>query len=139
LAGRLGNLPQNTIRQLWMGHESIPEGEVYIDSRHLYINHIDPLEVVTTLFQRNIGDRSQSDQQVIGATLCLWHDRNIRQEKDLLTMNAVYPSMLAFSERTWVGGQTQWVTNIDVKEVDAIAKFDNFEKRLLVQKAKFSR
>lgn len=131
-----GNLPQNTIRQLWMGHESIPEGEVYIDSRHLYINHIDPLEVVTTLFQRNIGDRSQSDQQVIGATLCLWHDRNIRQEKDLLTMNAVYPSMLAFSERTWVGGgQTQWVTNIDVKEVDAIAKFDNFEKRLLVQKA----
>jgi hypothetical protein len=65
----------------------------------------------------------------------MWHDRNIRQEKDLLTMNAVYPSMLAFSERTWVGGgQTQWVTNIDVKEVEAIAKFDNFEKRLLVQK-----
>jgi hypothetical protein len=87
-----------------MGHESIPEGEVYIDSRHLYINHIDPLEVVTMLFQRNIGDRSQSDKQVLGATLCLWHDRNIRQEKDLLTMNAVYPSMLAFSERTWVGG-----------------------------------
>jgi len=124
-----GNLQQQTIRQLWMRDGAVDSNLRYIDSRHLYINHMDPLESVTTIYHRQLGDRTQSDKNVLGAILCLWHDRNVQDERDLLRMNPVYPSMLAFAERSWKGGGHKgWITNSSqIQQSD----FSLFEKRLL--------
>lgn len=133
-----GNFSQKTIRQLWMtdnGHENRKRGIQYIDSRHLYLNHMDPLEAVVTIFNRQIGDQLMGDSLLLGATLCTWHDRAVSQETDILKMNPVYPGILAFSERLWKGGgQVGWIANIIDGNQGA---FIDFEKRLLDHKERF--
>ncbi len=130
-----GNFNDNTIRQLWMDDNSHLNSEKniqYIDSRHLYLNHMDPLESVVTIFNRKICEKEKGDSAAIGATLCMWHDRAIGREEDILTMNPVYPGILAFAERTWRGGgQSGWIANIDDGDVKL---FTNFEHRLLENK-----
>jgi hexosaminidase len=132
-----GNISDSTIRQLWMGNKSPDDKYQYIDSRHLYLNHMDPLESVTTIFHRKIGDRTRSDDNLLGGILCLWHDRNVSHEQDLLTMNPVYPGMLAFAERSWKGGGNDtWITNLHSGD-NRITDFADFEERLLTHKKMF--
>lgn len=130
-----GNFSNSTIRQLWMDDNGKITGNndiQYIDSRHLYVNHMDPLESVVTIFNRMIGNRTSGTASALGGTLCLWHDRAAGREEDLLHMNPVYPSILAFSERVWRGGgQPGWVANVSDGDTAAFAAF---EGRLLDQK-----
>lgn len=130
-----GNFYDNTVRQLWMddhAHLSGNKNVKYIDSRHLYLNHMDPLESVVTIFNRKICDKEKGDSFAIGATLCMWNDRAIANENDILKMNPVYPGMLAFAERSWRGGgKTGWIANINDSDREAFAEFEN---RLLENK-----
>ncbi|MFB9864385.1 family 20 glycosylhydrolase [Rufibacter immobilis] len=127
-----GNLSNATIRQLWMKDGAVDPTLQYIDSRHLYLNHMDPLEAVTTIFSRRIGDRVLGDTTVLGGTLCLWHDRSVQREEDLLQMNPVYPGMLAFAERSWKGGGSPiWITNLQPGQKDQLLAFREFENRLI--------
>lgn len=127
-----GNFNNSTIRQLWMddnAHLSSNSNIQFIDSRHLYLNHMDPLEAVTTIFNRRIGDKEQGDASLLGGTICMWHDRAVANEEDVLRMNPVYPGILAFAERSWRGGGKQgWIANISDGDVKA---FKDFENRLL--------
>jgi lysophospholipase L1-like esterase len=123
-----------TIRQLWMSDNGEKNNSSVrcIDSRHLYINHMDPLESVVTIFSRQIGDTTKQTSNNIGATLCLWPDRRVENEDDELRMNPVYPSMLAFAERTWRGGGKKgWIANVSDGDIEA---FKEFEGRLLDNK-----
>jgi len=133
-----GNFNETTIRQLWMDDNGKITGSgniQYIDSRHLYVNHMDPLESVVTIFNRQIGNKEKGDASALGGTLCLWNDRAVADEEDLLRMNPVYPSMLAFAERLWRGGgQGGWIANISDGDAKTFAEFEN---RLLDQKKSF--
>lgn len=135
------NLQPQTIRQLWMGGPTaIPEqGEqVFIDSKHLYINHMDPLETVTTLFHRRIGEQEKAHRNLIGAALCAWPDRAVADPQDMFYQNAVYPALLAFAERIWRGGgQAGWVSNIQPRDTDEYKAFSDFEQRLLLHKNRY--
>jgi lysophospholipase L1-like esterase len=126
-----------TLRQLWMsdnGEKNNTSLQI-IDSRHLYINHIDPLESVVTIFFRQIGDTTQQTSNIKGATLCLWPDRRVEYEDDILRMNPVYPSMLSFAEKTWRGGGSKgWTAVIGTPESTAANEFAAFENRLLDHK-----
>lgn len=130
-----GNFTDNTIRQLWMddnAHRSSQSNIQFIDSRHLYLNHMDPLEAVITIFNREIGDKEKGDSSLLGATLCTWNDRRVQEGIDILRMNPVYSGMIAFAERTWRGcGQSGWISNVSDGYVNA---FTEFENRLLVHK-----
>ncbi|PVY43730.1 family 20 glycosylhydrolase [Pontibacter virosus] len=129
-----GNLDEATIRQLWMKDGAVNPKSKYIESRHLYLNHMDPLEAVNTIFSRRIGDRVKGDSSVMGATLCLWHDRNVLRQEDVLHMNPVYPGILAFAERSWKGGgHDGWLTNIPANQPERLQEFQEFENRLLDQ------
>lgn len=129
-----GNISDNTIRQLWMGDKKVGSDYQYIDSRHLYLNHMDPLESVTTIFHRKIGDRPKSDGNLLGGILCLWHDRNVNDEDDLFIMNPVYPGILAFAERSWKGGgYDAWIANLS-DDARQQTEFATFEERLLSHK-----
>ena len=130
-----GNFTDNTIRQLWMddnAHHTSNNKIQFIDSRHLYLNHMDPLEAVTTILNRRIADKEKGDATTLGGTICMWHDRAVAKEEDIFRMNPVYPGMLAFAERSWQGGgQTGWVANIDDGDKN---RFIDFENRMLENK-----
>lgn len=133
-----GNFTVNTLRQLWMddnGKRASNTTIQYIDSRHLYLNHLDPLESVVTIFNRRIGDVDVETSNVLGGTICMWPDRRVEKEEDVLAMNPVYPSMLAFAERSWRGGgRSGWVATIGAPQSEAALQFAAFENRLLDHK-----
>lgn len=127
-----GNYINYTIRQLWLDDLGKVSGDAqiqYIDSRHLYINHLDPLESVTSFYNRQISNKEKGDSNAIGAIVCLWNDRKVSKASDLFIMNPVYPSIMAFAERIWRGGGTKgWIANISDGDVNG---FKEFESRLL--------
>lgn len=126
-----------TIQQLWMSDkgEKNSTNLTFIDSRHLYLNHMDPLESVVTIFFRQIGDTTKEDENIKGSTLCLWPDRRVENENDILRMNPVYPGILAFAERCWHGGgQKGWTATIGAHGSAEENEFAEFENRLLDHK-----
>ncbi|NIG55209.1 family 20 glycosylhydrolase [Chitinophaga sp. Cy-1792] len=130
-----GNIPATTIHQLWMRDGAVKRDVRYLDSRHLYLNHMDPLESVMTIWQRRICDTVKGNNNRLGAVLCLWNDRRVAAEADLLRMNPVYPAMMAFAERSWRGGgEPGWRTNIERKD---LAGFKEFEVRLLKHQQRY--
>ncbi len=132
-----GNFTDQTIRQLWMEDMKAVSGTKalrYIDSRHLYLNHMDPMEAVTTIYHRQISNKEQGDSLALGATLCLWHDRNVNKEEDLMHMNPVLSGMLTFAERVWKGGGKKgWVATLGRPDTEEVRDFRRFEDRLLKQ------
>lgn len=130
-----GNFSNSTLRQLWMddnAHLSSNNQIQFIDSRHLYLNHMDPLEAVTTIFHRKIGDKEKGDASLLGGTICMWHDRAVAKEDDVLRMNPVYPGILAFAERSWRGGGVAgWQANMGSPGEERAKAFTEFENRLL--------
>lgn len=134
-----GNFLPSTIRQLWMDDNGRLAGNSdiqYIDSRHLYLNHIDPLEAPVTIFFRQIGDRTKGDKNVLGGTLCLWPDRRVADKRKIFSENPVYPGMIAFAERAWRGGgDSGWIANVQNEKQEK--EFDEFEQRLLDHKEEY--
>lgn len=132
------NLEPQTIRQMWMGGPKLIEekgDKVYIESKHLYINHMDPLETVTTLYHRKIGEVEKEHRNLIGATLCSWPDRAVAKPEDMFIHSAIYPAILTFAERIWQGGgRAGWVSNIVPADQSDYADFKDFETRLLQHK-----
>ena len=130
-----GNLGSKTIRQVWREDAKksfLPSGVRFLDSRHLYLNHMDPMESVTTIFNRMIAGRERGDSLALGAILCMWHDRAVGRAEDVLSMSPVYPGMLAFAERSWRGGgRSGWIANPSDGDMKAFA---DFEDRLLEDK-----
>ncbi len=132
-----GNFTDNTIRQMWMDDNAHISGQSniqYIDSKHLYLNHMDPLEAVVTIFNRRISNVDKANGNALGATLCMWHDRAVATESDIAEMNPLYPGMLTFAERIWRGGGQQgWVADIGSPGTTRAQQFLEFENRLLDQ------
>lgn len=140
-----GNYDDKTIRQLWVSEgpqKNEHEKNIiqYIDSRDLYINHLDPLSGVVSIFDRRIGGVNEGNSSILGGSICLWNDDRAKNEKDILLMNAAYPDMLAFAERSWQGGGYDgFVSDIGQDKSARAIAFDSFEKRLLDQKKLFFR
>ena len=136
-----GNFTDQTIRQLWMDDNALTSSKAsiqFIDSRHLYLNHMDPLESVVTIFNRKIAGREKGDPSVLGGTICMWPDRRVENGEDVLEMNPVYPAMLAFAERSWQGGgQPKWVANIGEPDQARTQEYIQFEDRLLNHKDRY--
>ncbi len=133
-----GNFTDGTIRQFWMDDLSHygDKGPVFdwIDSRHLYVNHMDVLEAPVSLFYRKIANTARGDSHRLGGTLCVWHDRNVAVPADITRMNPVYSGMVAFGERVWRGGGVDgWKGNIDVSLNDSL-NYGAFESRMLEHK-----
>jgi hexosaminidase len=130
-----GNLPEGTSLQMWNGKTKSKKNYPSIDSRHLYLNHLDPIDGVVSTFNHKICDVDTGNDFNIGATLCNWPDRNVHHENDLITMNAVYPVMLTFAERCWRGGGWEnYATNFGTLGSEKYKSFINFEARLLKHK-----
>jgi hypothetical protein len=135
------NLLPQTIRQMWMGGPSklsAKDSTKYIDSKHLYLNHMDSEETVTTLFFRKIGGEEKQTPNLVGAILCSWPDRAVAKPEDMFLQSAIYPGMVTFAERVWRGaGQAAWFTNLPPKHTAEFNEFAAFENRLLNHKRSY--
>ncbi len=126
-----GEVPFGTIHQLWNGNKKPWSKEPSIDSRHLYLNHFDPLEGVSTVFNHSILDVNKGDSLRLGAILCNWPDRRLAAEEDALRLSPTYPAMLAFAERCWRGGgYMEYNSDIGKPGDKKYEAFAEFEKRL---------
>ncbi|SMC97546.1 beta-N-acetylhexosaminidase [Pedobacter nyackensis] len=136
-----GNFTESTIRQLWMeGATKVSSNKniKYIDSRHLYINHMDPLESVVTIFNRRICNLDQGNEAALGGIICAWPDRRVNKPEDVLIQNPVYPTIVAFGERSWRGGGASgWLANIGAPESKQAIDFAEFEDRLMAHKTRY--
>lgn len=136
-----GNFSDGVIRQLWMeGATKVSKNKniKYLDSRHLYLNHMDPLESVVTIFNRQICNLTEGNENALGGIVCVWNDRTVANEDDVMKMNPVYPGMLTFAERSWRGGgYAGWTATIGEPETERAKVFAEFENRLLDQKKQY--
>jgi len=129
-----GNYDDATIRQMWESGGMDNSNARYIDSRSLYLNHMDPEESVVSIFERQLCDTTHGDKKKLGGEICLWNDRRVANEKDLLRMNPVYPAILAFAERSWRGGGFKGVVVNIGTEPQRVNAFKEFETRLINHK-----
>ena len=125
-----GKLPKGTYLQMWNGNIKPKKDFPAIDSRNLYLNHLDPLDGVVSTFNHLICDTTHESENKIGATLCLWPDRRVANEKDMIRMNAVYPIMLSFAERCWQGGNNINPASLVLFEDKLISHKKNYFKNL---------
>ncbi|MBO9730906.1 MAG: beta-N-acetylhexosaminidase [Chitinophaga sp.] len=133
-----GTGASSNIRQLWKEEHLDHQNVKYIDSRFLYLSDLDPMNSVVTIFNRQIGQQTKGNTHLLGAEICLWSDRRVAKETDLLLMTPVYPAMLAFSERSWRGGGNEGVVFYIGNDTSARAKdFVAFEKRLTDHKRRY--
>ncbi len=133
-----GNFTNSVIRQMWMddlGKLTNIDSLQLLDSRNLYINHMDAEESVVSIFNHAILDKQQGDDNYLGGILCLWNDRRLNTGEDNLIYNPVYPSMLAFAERAWRGGGKKG--NFVSLNEENIQEFTAFENRLIDIKRTF--
>lgn len=136
-----GEFTESTIRQLWMEDATKVSANPkvkYIDSRHLYINHMDPLESVVSIFKGKIANLDKGNDAALGGTLCVWPDRRVSKPEDVFMQTAVYPAVLAFAERSWRGGgQPDWLTYVGLDGSEEVNVFKEFEHRLIKHKNRY--
>ncbi|WP_176954312.1 family 20 glycosylhydrolase [Niabella drilacis] len=127
-----------TMQHLWKAEDRHYKNDTigkYIDSRFLYISDMDPENTVVTIFNRKFFEQDHGNKNLLGAEICLWNDRRVADQKDLLIQNTLYPAMLTFAERSWRGGGYDGVSfAIGAGKPERIKDFEDFEQRLLDHK-----
>lgn len=125
-----GTLDKQAIRQLWTSKPKPRQGLRVIDSRNYYLNHFDPMADLVGVYNRAVCDTSVGSAERLGAIACIWNDRKLNNETDMLLSNGFYPIMLALAERAWRGGgQLENQVGVQMQP-----DFYAFENRLLAHK-----
>jgi hexosaminidase len=125
-----------SINQLWAQHEG-RKGHRFIDSRANYINHLDPFSGVARLFFQQPCRQPMGDTLALGGILCAWPDNNIGHERDILTQNPIYPSMVFYADAIWKGrskNYPEYWTKLPPRESEEFKAFQQFEKKVIVHR-----
>ncbi len=128
-------LGEPSIRQLWIGTVEPTPGQKVIDSRFLYLNHMDPFADLFGVFNSRICGSESGTDQLTGGICCVWNDRIPASVEDILLSNTFYPVMLAFTERSWRGGGheiRQRGVNLPAPGDPDFELFRDFEERMLI-------
>ncbi len=138
------------IRQYWMGRQVKRADEPYFDSQSsYYINHVDPLELLAPATYQ-IPCLTGKPEDRLGAIFAVWHDDAVAKPEDILTMNPVYPSIVAFSDNFWnrdarasfwkgrEQNELMYYGNLPDPRSDDFAPAKELERCLLVHKAFFN-
>lgn len=125
--------------QLWSYRGKAQPGIPAIDSRFHYMNHYDAFGDIVALYNSRVYDSEQGNDDLAGSILAVWNDRLLPDEEQIIMQNHFYPNMLAFAERTWRGGGTEYFNkNGPILPTDpndpVFQSFSNFEQRMLWHK-----
>jgi hypothetical protein len=125
--------------QLWSYRGKAQTGILAIDSRFHYINHFDTFGDIVALYNSRIADVEVGSDNIAGGIIALWNDRRLPSDEQIVLQNNFYPTMLAFAERAWCGGGSEYfnrngtILSGNVKDT-IFTQFIDFEKRLLWHK-----
>ena len=125
--------------QLWSYRGKAQPGIPAIDSRLHYLNHFDTYADLVALYRSQIYHHTEGTPDIAGGEIAVWNDRYTANERDNIGSNSVYPAILAFAERTWLGGGKEYFdslgTNLGDPDSEDFREFADFERRLLHHKA----
>ena len=123
---------------LWSYRGKAQEGIPAIDSRFHYLNHFDVFADIIALYNSRIYNQSQGSDDIAGAIMAVWQDRVVVPEENVIRENAFYPNMLAFAERSWRGGGSEYFdrngTVLPGEDSEEFKSFADFEERMLWHK-----
>ena len=126
--------------QLW-SYRGTPQPDIpAIDSRFHYINHFDTFGDIVALYNSKILNVDEGSEDIAGGIVAVWNDRLLQDEKQIVLQNNFYPVMLAFAERSWLGGGSEYfddkgtILPTDTNS-SGFTKFADFEQRMLWYKA----
>lgn len=129
----------SVIRQTWKPDYIKGNGYTEIDSWNNYINNGDPFVHISKLFFKPIGYKSKNN--VKGGILCLWHDVNVTDEKEIILANPVFPSILTYAWTTWTAdvkkASEKYKTTIPTKGSKENTYFSAFEDYLIAHKKRY--
>lgn len=125
--------------QLWSYRGKAQPGIPAIDCRFHYINHFDTFGDIVALYNSRIGNVDQGSDDMAGGIVAIWNDRLLPDDRQIILQNNFYPVMLAFAERAWCGGGTEYFdgngTILPCNLNDPLFySFVDFENRLLWHK-----
>lgn len=123
---------------LWSYRGKMQEGIPAIDSRFHYLNHFDVFADIIALYNSRIYNQPQGSDDIAGAIMAVWQDRVVVPEENVIRENAFYPNMLAFAERSWRGGGSEYFdrngTVFPGEDSEEFKSFADFEERMLWHK-----
>ncbi len=128
-----------SINQLWAQHER-RKGHRFIDSRANYINHLDPFAGMARLYFQQPCRQPKGDTLALGGILCAWPDNNIGDERDILTQNPIYPSIVFYADAIWKGrakNYPEYWAKLPPKESEELKElkdFQKFEKKVIAHR-----
>lgn len=128
-----GEMDKNAIRHLW-ADVTLPEETVVIDSRYRYLNHTDYYSDLFSIYNSRMCDSDSGSELLAGGICCIWNDRRPASVEDILTSNSFYPVMLAFAERSWIGGGDdikQRGVRMGMRGDEVYECFRDFESRMM--------
>lgn len=125
--------------QLWSYRGKPQKGIPAIDSRFHYINHFDTFGDIIALYNSRVLNVDEGSEDIAGGIVAIWNDRLLENEKQIVLQNNFYPTMLAFAERSWMGGGSEYYddkgTILPTNNNDPVFKsFVNFEDRMIWHK-----
>ena len=125
--------------QLWSYRGKPQPGIPAIDSRFHYINHFDTFADIVALYNSKILNVDHGSDDIAGGIVAIWNDRLLEDESQIVLQNNFYPSMLAFAERSWLGGGSEYFddkgTMLPTDTNDPVFKaFVDFEERMIWHK-----
>ncbi|NLZ94784.1 MAG: family 20 glycosylhydrolase [Bacteroidales bacterium] len=126
--------------QLWSYRGKPQPGIPAIDSRFHYINHFDAFADIIALYNSKILNIDEGNDDIAGGIVAIWNDRLLEDEKQIILQNNFYPSMLAFAERSWIGGGSEYYDDLGTMlPTDTSSKtfkeFQDFEDRMMWHKS----
>jgi hypothetical protein len=131
---------KSVIRQVWGGKDPIDEnGYDVIDSDKSYINNVEPMTNIPSLFFKPIGKETRNN--TIGGIICLWPDVNIKRENDIITQNPLYPSLNTYAWTTWtadvISAPEDYQLRVPAGNTNAYRYFKAYESFLMNHKQKY--
>lgn len=125
--------------QMWSYRGKAQPAIPAIDSRFHYINHFDPFGDIVALYNSKVYNSDKDSDDLAGSILAIWNDRLLTDETQIILQNSFYPLMLAFAERTWLGGGSEYFDKkgviLPTDETDkTFQSFADFENRMLWHK-----
>lgn len=143
LAWHPGNPPADKfVSQIWSygpGLDAIP-GIPIVDSRNIYINHVDPFLAPARILNSATAGQSEGGDIAWGGTLCHWPDIKVETVMNIYRQSPVFPSLLAASESYWRGHMPhhpQYWARLPGAGDSEYARYVEFEDRLLAHRDKY--
>ncbi|MBD0852199.1 family 20 glycosylhydrolase [Maribacter arenosus] len=128
-----------SINQLWAQHPP-KEDHRFIDSRANYINHLDPFAGMSRLYFQQPCRQPKGDSLALGGILCAWPDNRIENERDVLTQNPIYPSIVFYSDAIWNGREEdykEYWAKLPPMVTPEFKAFKTFEDKVLAHRDAF--